>query len=294
MCLTVRCVLRVSQHSPELLGRWQPCSACSIRSWPRPCVGDVRGREAAAAGLEDAVAEDVEAARAVGVAADDDGDAVALGGGASHVVQIEAGRVSVDLHELSVAGGGGKNGFEVDGVRFAAADEAARGMGDDGDVWILERAEDAIGDLFARLLLAVVDAGDDPVGLGQHVVGQVHAAFFEDVALDAFEDREVVEFAVELVDFFPLGAEALGLRPLAMLTRGEWSVMAMYFRPRSIAASAISRRLALPSLAVVCMWRSPTRSVTSINLGSVPAAAQANSCRASRISGGNQGRSIAA
>ncbi len=79
-----------------------------------------------------------------------------------------------------------------------------------------------------------------------------------------------------------------------MLTRGEWSVIAMYLRPRSIAATTISRRLALPSLAVVCMCKSPTRSVTSISFGSLPAAAQANSCRASRISGGNQGRSIAA
>ena len=44
----------------------------------------------------------------------------------------------------------------------------------------------------------------------------------------------------------------------------------------------------MPSLAVVCMCRSPTRSVSSMSLGSLPAAAQANSCRASRISGGKQ------
>ena len=75
------------------------------------------------------------------------------------------------------------------------------------DVRVFERAENAVGDLLARLLLAVVDAGDDPIGLGQHIVRQIHAAFFEDVALDAFEDREVVELAVEPIDFLPLLAE---------------------------------------------------------------------------------------
>ena len=73
-----------------------------------------------------------------------------------------------------------------------------------------------------------------------------------------------------------------------MLTRFEWSVMAMYLRPRSCAAATISASVALPSLAVVCMCRSPARSLRSMRTGSLPAAAQANSSRASRISGGKQ------
>ena len=113
-------------------------------------------------------------------------------------------------------------------------------MGDDRDVRIFDCAEDAVGDLLARLLLAVVDAGDDPVGLGQHVVGQVHAAFFQDVALDAFED--VKPLGARSSGRSPSTARAArsGSRPLAMLTRCEWSVMAMYFRPRSWAAATIS------------------------------------------------------
>ena len=53
----------------------------------------------------------------------------------------------------------------------------------------------AAGDLLARLVLAVVDAGDDPIGLGQHVVGQVQPAAFENIDLDALEDRDAARAA---------------------------------------------------------------------------------------------------
>ena len=79
-----------------------------------------------------------------------------------------------------------------------------------------------------------------------------------------------------------------------MVTRFEWSVMAMYFRPRAWAAATISSSVALPSVSVVCMCRSPRRSSSSISLGSVPASAHSNSRRASRSSGGIQGRSSVA
>ena len=65
-------------------------------------------------------------------------DAVALGGGAGDVVQIKPRRVGVDFHQLAVACGGGEHCFEVDGVRLAAADEAAGRMGDDRDVRIFD------------------------------------------------------------------------------------------------------------------------------------------------------------
>ncbi len=61
---------------------------------------------------------------------------------------------------------------------------------------ILQRAENPLGNLLPRLLLPVVNAGDDPIGFSQHIVRQVHAALFQDVALDAFEDDEVIELAV--------------------------------------------------------------------------------------------------
>ena len=51
------------------------------------------------------------------------------------------------------------------------------------------------GDLLARLLLAVVDAGHDPIGLGQHVVGQVEPAAFEDIDLDALQHGDAARAA---------------------------------------------------------------------------------------------------
>ena len=43
----------------------------------------------------------------------------------------------------------------------------------------------AAGDLLARLLLAEMDAGHDPIGLGEHFVGNVEPAAFENIDLDA-------------------------------------------------------------------------------------------------------------
>ena len=44
--------------------------------------------------------------------------------------------------------------------------------------------------------------------------------------------------------------------------------MAMYFRPRDLAAAAISSMLAVPSVQVLCMCRSPRMSPSSISSGS--------------------------
>ena len=49
----------------------------------------------------------------------------------------------------------------------------------------------ALRDLLARLVLAVVDAGHDPIGLGQHVVVQVESALLQNVDLDALAAREI-------------------------------------------------------------------------------------------------------
>ena len=60
-------------------------------------------------------------------------------------------------------------------------------MGDGRNVGIGQGPDHAAGDLLARLVLAVVDAGHHPIGLGQHVVVQVESAAFEDIDLDALE-----------------------------------------------------------------------------------------------------------
>ena len=65
-------------------------------------------------------------------------------------------------------------------------------------------------------------------------------------------------------------------------------------KPRASCATTISSIDCCPSLAVVCMCKSPLMSVSSTSLGNFPVAAQLNSCRASRISGGNSGSPSAA
>jgi len=62
---------------------------------PGERVGHMGGGEPAAAGLPNAVTQHVEALCTVGVGADDDRDAMATGGGAVDIVQIESGRVGV-------------------------------------------------------------------------------------------------------------------------------------------------------------------------------------------------------
>ena len=113
-------------------------------------------------------------------------------------------RMGVELQQLAVLAGGLHHRVEVDLVGLSLEQHAAGRMGKARDVRIGQGAEHAAGDLLARLLLAVMDAGDHPIGLGQHVVGQVEPAALEDVDLDAFEDRDAVEPLVELVDFGPL------------------------------------------------------------------------------------------
>jgi len=100
---------------------------------------------------------------------------VGLGRRAGHVVEIEPLRMGVQFQELAVVAGCSHHGVEVDLVGFRA--KSMRPVG-----WarprrrVLQGVEHAAGDLVARLLLAEMDAGHDPIGLGEHVVGQVEPA----------------------------------------------------------------------------------------------------------------------
>ena len=79
-------------------------------------------------------------------------------------------------------------------------------MGNGTNVRILERADHALRDPLARLILSVVYAGHDPIRFGQHGIRQVEPATLEDVHFDAFEHFEPAQFRVELVDLLPLAA----------------------------------------------------------------------------------------
>ena len=78
-----------------------------------------------------------------------------------------------------------EDSVKVDLIRFAAIDDSPRGMGDGRNMRIGQGIDDAFCDLITGLILAVVDAGDDPIGVGQHLVVEVETSAFEDVAFDA-------------------------------------------------------------------------------------------------------------
>ena len=74
----------------------------SFHFFPRAGVGDVGFGQAGAAGLQDAVAQHVEAQRAVGVGRNDDRNAALAAGGAVDVVQIEPRWVAVQFQKFAV------------------------------------------------------------------------------------------------------------------------------------------------------------------------------------------------
>ena len=99
----------------------------------------------------------------------------------------------------------GKDGFKIDVVRVATIDQSAGRMSDRVHVWVLDRADDSVGDLLTRLPLAIMDCGQHPIGFGENLVRQVHTVFFQDVALDALQHGEVfTEFLVQFVNLLPL------------------------------------------------------------------------------------------
>ena len=72
-------------------------------------------------------------------------------------------------------------------------------MAEDAHVGVLDGAQNAGGHLFAALLEAGVDAGDDDVHLGEDFVVEVERAVGEDVDLNAGEDADAAFHL--LVDF---------------------------------------------------------------------------------------------
>ena len=113
----------------------------------------------------------------------------------------------------------------------------------------LQRAQHAIGHLRLILREMRVDRGDDDVELRRGSRRPDRAAVGEDVALDAGEQRQPLETAVERPDARRVFERARSSRPLAIASALLWSVMAMYRgrdgaprRPWPRASSLPSRR----------------------------------------------------
>ena len=83
-----------------------------LHLWPRSGVGDVRLGQPGAAGLQNAVAKNVEAIGRVGVGVDGNRNAVLPGRGTIDIVQIQPHRIGIQLQQLAVLLGGGHHGIE--------------------------------------------------------------------------------------------------------------------------------------------------------------------------------------
>ena len=70
-------------------------------------------------------------------------------------------------------------------------------MAEHVDPRAVERAQDAVGHLRLILREVRVHRGDDEIELGEAVVGEIEPAVGEDVALDAGEQRQSFEAAVQ-------------------------------------------------------------------------------------------------
>src|SRR5215207_4966904 len=99
----------------------------------------------------------------------------------------------------------------VEGERILgpAVDVPTCGMAEAADVGVAERLEHAVGQLAGGHALAAVDAGLDPVELGEYVVGQVEPAVGQDVAFDTPKDSERRERRVHGGDFGGLTADVV-------------------------------------------------------------------------------------
>ena len=76
--------------------------------------------------------------------------------------------------------------------------DAAGGMAQHAQLRAFERAQQPVGHLRGLHVHVAVHAADDQVEFGQRVVGQVHRAVFQDVALQAREDANAEAIVVEL------------------------------------------------------------------------------------------------
>src|ERR1039457_4233588 len=129
-----------------------------------------------------------------------DGELRALGpGGADQcAVEVQALRAGIDLQPDAAARGLRRDAVEIERERVALQQDAAGGVSHDAQVGALQRAQQAVGHLARLLVHVAVHAADHQVERGQRVVGQIHRAVLEDVALDATEDADAQADAVDL------------------------------------------------------------------------------------------------
>src|SRR5579875_255065 len=198
----------------------------------RARVGYVPGLQAGTPGLIDAELHVPQFLDRVRVGIDNDADATFLRRHQGRVVQVEAIRLGVQLQQTAVVGRRLEDYLQVHVIALALADQPASRVTDGMYMRALDGIQEPPGDLLPRLVLAVVDGGDHPVGLREHVLGQVQPAVLQDVQLHPLEQGDPVDLAGQLVDGLPVLAQAFSVKPsghrdaLGMVGEGDVGVAA--------------------------------------------------------------------
>ena len=105
-------------------------------------------------------------------------------------VQVQPFGAGVDLQPHAAPHGLRHHAVEIERERIALQQQAAGGMAQNPQVRAFQRAQQPVGHLRRFHVHVAVHAADHQVELGQRVVGQVHRAVPQDVALDAGEDAD--------------------------------------------------------------------------------------------------------
>ena len=104
---------------------------------------------------------------------------------------------------------------QVQRERFTAQDQSPGRVAQHADIGVFNRAHHPCRHLFAALVKAAVDAGDDHIHLRQHVVVQVERAICQDVYFDPSEDAHPpLHLPVHLANALHVLQRALLVQPV--------------------------------------------------------------------------------
>ena len=129
-----------------------------------------------------------------------------------HVPHVEAVGLAVDLERRPRLDRARHDLLDVDVGPRTLVELAARQVADAVDVRVVDRGEQALG---RAPVERCVERGDDPVELGEELVGDVDGPVGADVGLDAAQHPERLDAGVDLLDLLPLRLHP----PLAQVVR---------------------------------------------------------------------------
>ena len=151
-------------------------------------------------------------------------------------VEIQPLRVRVELHGHAERACLLQHGIHVDGVRITRQQETPRRVAEDGEMRVVERAEDALGHPGLVHGEPGMYRPDDEIEAGEQVFVVIERAVGKDVRLDALEDAEVGRDHVQRVDLRVLLEHALARHSTSVERRQR------VIRDSDVAPAARARR----------------------------------------------------